>query len=720
MRPASAAFTDIADERTALNAAALEALGVVDGVGGGRFDPGGTLTRAQFCKLAVYIMDAAGEARQYAQRSVFTDVRGTHWAAGCIHLAVNKGMINGVGDGTFRPDRPIKYGEAVTILMRMLGWADKDFSLAWPFGYIAGAEENGLARQMSCGAEDTLTRAEAAQLFVNLLACDTKGGGGYAASVYDNVAGPLLTASSVRDELACFDGGKIVKYAVAGELPEGLSGRTCLLLLDAKGRVRAAIPVEDAYASESMTVASAQYTYLLGADGGRRYVPETALFCSGGKETAYGECWFDVRSGAALTLFFNDKGDCVLIMDRSSAAADSEPVVLTYAPATEANLASLFSLDSAAGCTVRKNGFESTLSALAAGDAVTYDPASNTFFASDFRLVGYFESVWPNYDTPIRATLFGREFTLTERARREAAGIGKSEFVSVLLTDDLRIAAIERAASGRNAPVAFVKKASAGSAEIEFMNGLTVTCAVSNSQVSYIRAAGRLVTVTGTRREGATLEPVELKAPGRALNMASRMLGSAALAPGCRFFDSVAGDCLTPVKAELLPETVAADRVLHAAYDAQGRAVLVILNEVTGECYDYGMLAVGWVSVEGALATDNRAIAVVNAGGTGAMSVYPNAEEDMEDRWGGVATTGLRAVKHIFLTSAECARADFVNDTVAAGGKVFPVAEDVQVYEKASGRWITLTEARTRSNEFTVWYDKAPELGGMVRCVVVR
>ena len=58
--PAAAApasvFTDISDPDTAEAAQILYMLGVVDGTGGGRFRPEGTLTRAEFCKMAVDVM----------------------------------------------------------------------------------------------------------------------------------------------------------------------------------------------------------------------------------------------------------------------------------------------------------------------------------------------------------------------------------------------------------------------------------------------------------------------------------------------------------------------------------------------------------------------------------------------------------------------------------------------------------------------------------------
>lgn len=76
--PASAVFTDISDSRVSQTAAVLDALGIMQGVGGSSFAPGKALTRAQFCKLAVTAMGVT-DVSPYASYTIFPDVKHSHW-----------------------------------------------------------------------------------------------------------------------------------------------------------------------------------------------------------------------------------------------------------------------------------------------------------------------------------------------------------------------------------------------------------------------------------------------------------------------------------------------------------------------------------------------------------------------------------------------------------------------------------------------------------------
>ena len=54
-------FSDVNDSYTATAIETLRLMGVLDGYGDGTFRPDTVLNRAQFCKMAVYAMDGSGE-----------------------------------------------------------------------------------------------------------------------------------------------------------------------------------------------------------------------------------------------------------------------------------------------------------------------------------------------------------------------------------------------------------------------------------------------------------------------------------------------------------------------------------------------------------------------------------------------------------------------------------------------------------------------------------
>lgn len=108
------AFTDTSDKAVL----AANALGIVTGVGGGRFDPDSTFTRAQ---CAVIINRVAGvmgiDTTGYTHN--FTDVSG-HWVNGALGWPVYAGIISGIGNNRFAPDSQLTCEQAIVIVYRAL------------------------------------------------------------------------------------------------------------------------------------------------------------------------------------------------------------------------------------------------------------------------------------------------------------------------------------------------------------------------------------------------------------------------------------------------------------------------------------------------------------------------------------------------------------------------------------------------------------------------
>ena len=109
----SAAFSDIAGHANRKAIEALVAKQIINGMGDGTFAPNKTMTRAQFCTITVKALGLEPKAT-----NAFTDVASTAWYAGYVGTASTKGIVLGVGNNKFSPEGTITRQEAATMVTR--------------------------------------------------------------------------------------------------------------------------------------------------------------------------------------------------------------------------------------------------------------------------------------------------------------------------------------------------------------------------------------------------------------------------------------------------------------------------------------------------------------------------------------------------------------------------------------------------------------------------
>ena len=117
-------FTDVPADAWYGNAVrTLASLGVIKGIGDGQFAPNRTITRAEFTVIAMRFANVSADVT-----NPFTDISTNDWFYSAVTSAVSYGWINGYGDGSFRPQATITRAEVVTIVNRMLNrTADRNF-----------------------------------------------------------------------------------------------------------------------------------------------------------------------------------------------------------------------------------------------------------------------------------------------------------------------------------------------------------------------------------------------------------------------------------------------------------------------------------------------------------------------------------------------------------------------------------------------------------------
>ena len=108
--------TTFSDVKNHANQTAIEQLasrGIINGMGKGTFLPNKTMTRAEFAAIVTRALGLAAK-----DTKAFTDVPSSKWYAGYIGTANSSGIVNGVGSGKFNPDGTITRQEAAAMVAR--------------------------------------------------------------------------------------------------------------------------------------------------------------------------------------------------------------------------------------------------------------------------------------------------------------------------------------------------------------------------------------------------------------------------------------------------------------------------------------------------------------------------------------------------------------------------------------------------------------------------
>ena len=117
-------FTDVASDAWYAEAVnTLASLGMITGVGDNRYEPDRSITRAEFTAIAMRFADL-----ETGGDNIFSDVAENAWYYDYVVGSIQYGWITGYPDGTFRPENTITRAEVTTIVNRMLGRsADRTF-----------------------------------------------------------------------------------------------------------------------------------------------------------------------------------------------------------------------------------------------------------------------------------------------------------------------------------------------------------------------------------------------------------------------------------------------------------------------------------------------------------------------------------------------------------------------------------------------------------------
>lgn len=146
----------------------LENIGIVDN---GYKLSDEVVTRAQFIRMIVNIL--CEEVSTHKGKLPFDDVSTEDKNYNHIRTAYEYGIISGDGNGKFNPNSPIKYNEAVKIVVELLGY--KEYAIiggGYPNGYINVSNEIKLTKSVP-NTNDLISGTAVARLIYNALHIET-------------------------------------------------------------------------------------------------------------------------------------------------------------------------------------------------------------------------------------------------------------------------------------------------------------------------------------------------------------------------------------------------------------------------------------------------------------------------------------------------------------------------------------------------------------------
>lgn len=156
---------------------ALAAKGVISGYSDKSFQPDRQVTRAELLKMVII----AGKTDIVSQKNTqFKDVSTTSWYLPYVNTAVQKGIVGGYKDGTFKPNSPITRAEALKILYIANGnTLSKDIvqfkdvkPTDWYTPYVSTAALQGVVKgyaDQNFRPNAPITRAEAAKILTLII-----------------------------------------------------------------------------------------------------------------------------------------------------------------------------------------------------------------------------------------------------------------------------------------------------------------------------------------------------------------------------------------------------------------------------------------------------------------------------------------------------------------------------------------------------------------------
>ena len=581
---------------------------VGDSVGNMNLDAG--LTRAEFTTIAVSASKYKNSVAHGAKISVFKDCNYKHWAAPYVKVAVTNGIITGYPDGTFRPDNSVTYEEAFVVALKLLGYTDQDFGNTWPYGQVSLGKSIGLGDNISKGIGDYITRGEALILMYNTLNAKVKGSNSeyisqLDATLYENV---IIIATNAEDTSVA-PGSVLTSagtYKYDGYFDPFYVGTKGDLAVKGNGSIICYVPYEQKN-SKYVVYSILDGSVIFYKDGNLTEldISNSTTVYTGAEKSTFSSSKSQLQTGDVVYVVKNTSGEVEYLKLLKDSLRGPETLTSYSNSWYTAYTDDLSSLN------VMRNGEKVSYTEVKVNDVLYYLKDLNTIFAYSNTRTGIYEKATPNKDTPSSVVVSGVEYQLESvNAFNKLSSSGDLSYgasVTLLLGKDGKVADAVLAESTTGEEVVGYLK-TYGKKVFENADGNSYSSAYitlilpDGSSVEYTTLdnckefVNSVVRITFKDENAKVTKYHNYASLSGTFDFSSMTIGALKLSKDIKILDvSTTRPDINSATTSIYPSrlddlTFKGDMVLWYGKNESGEIDRLILNNVTGDTYKYGLV----------------------------------------------------------------------------------------------------------------------------------
>lgn len=385
---------------------------------------------------------------------------------------------------------------------------------------------------------------------------------------------------------------------------------------------------------------------------------------------------------------------------------------------------------------VYRNGYAGSIASIQPFDVLYYSKSAKTIWAYSEKISGTIKSVAPNRIAPTSVTMAGHTYTLgSQSAAYDVSTSGRfqvGDTATLLLGKDGTVVKVlsqsERAATVTGVVLrtgeTLVTNAAGQIAMTPYV--VLVDAYGREIQSEYAGKAsdytlGQVVTLTynaGTAQIALNNQRFTAPLTGK-VNSTATAIGSRALANDVRILDIKNTSYVQINRTRLADFQLNSGDVLYYGLNTAGEVTELILNNVTGDSYRYGILLEDNLmnSMPGSIsATYHYLIA-------GEESTYTTATP-IGGVQKGVVRFGLNGAALVSMANlASVTVTSIAGDRILSNGQTYILADEVDVYYQKNDTYLKTTLASVSDlNRYSLsaYYDFAASSGGRIRIVIAQ